>query len=576
MTQQSIPWAGGSGANLTTLANADGGALTVSNGLPTTFDVDRYIESGIFNRIVNLLWDTAMDVARNGILEWHTDQPYVQYARVIGSDGVIYKAQQANTGNDPTTDTSNTFWISETAIATNLEVQTGTDTSKSVTPSGLLSLFGSSVNDRWKGTESEFGLARLATSNQVDAATSSERVVTPASLRRNLLAPLASPALTGNPTAPTQASGNDSTRIATTAFVKDAVGAVSAGEISSGSVTTDKLANLAVTDAKLASNAVTTAKINGLAVTTAKIATKAITNTKIADDAVGTEHLNSQVQTRIAPASGGSTGQFLQKTSSGTTWANATVADGAITAAKLASNAVTSVKIANSAVTNAKILNGTIAGTKLISGTIGTSNLGSNVVTEAKLASASVTSTRIAGGAVTEDKLSSGALARMAPSSGGSTGQYLRKTATGTEWETVSGGGGGLNANEVDARIADWAETGDTSAIPADKLINAPGGQSGGLSANDVDARIADWAQTGDTSDIPADKLDNAPGLTQMEVDARIESWAQEGDTSAIPSSKLTNIEGLPSFPTEVGTYRLELEALETPSLQYTLQWVST
>lgn len=38
-----------------------------------------------------------------------------------------------------------------------------------------------------------------------------------------LKAPLASPALTGNPTAPTQAAGNNSTRIATTAFVKTAI-----------------------------------------------------------------------------------------------------------------------------------------------------------------------------------------------------------------------------------------------------------------------------------------------------------------------------------------------------------------
>src|SRR5215470_16774778 len=42
-----------------------------------------------------------------------------------------------------------------------------------------------------------------------------------------LLAPKASPALTGNPTAPTQTSGNNSTRIATTAFVADAVSGVS-------------------------------------------------------------------------------------------------------------------------------------------------------------------------------------------------------------------------------------------------------------------------------------------------------------------------------------------------------------
>lgn len=40
-----------------------------------------------------------------------------------------------------------------------------------------------------------------------------------------LLAPKASPTFTGNPTAPTQAAGNNSTRLATTAFVKTAVDA---------------------------------------------------------------------------------------------------------------------------------------------------------------------------------------------------------------------------------------------------------------------------------------------------------------------------------------------------------------
>lgn len=42
----------------------------------------------------------------------------------------------------------------------------------------------------------------------------------------DLKAPLASPALTGNPTAPTQTAGNNSTRLATTAFVQAAVTAL--------------------------------------------------------------------------------------------------------------------------------------------------------------------------------------------------------------------------------------------------------------------------------------------------------------------------------------------------------------
>ena len=38
-----------------------------------------------------------------------------------------------------------------------------------------------------------------------------------------LKAPLASPAFTGTPTAPTPASGDNSTKVATTAFVKTAI-----------------------------------------------------------------------------------------------------------------------------------------------------------------------------------------------------------------------------------------------------------------------------------------------------------------------------------------------------------------
>lgn len=42
-------------------------------------------------------------------------------------------------------------------------------------------------------------------------------------------APLASPALTGTPTAPTPTSGDDSTKIATTAFVQDAISGITPG-----------------------------------------------------------------------------------------------------------------------------------------------------------------------------------------------------------------------------------------------------------------------------------------------------------------------------------------------------------
>ncbi len=58
-------------------------------------------------------------------------------------------------------------------------------------------------------------------------ATKADSATTTAALA--LKADLASPALTGNPTAPTQAPGDDSTRIATTAFVEARASAIDGG-----------------------------------------------------------------------------------------------------------------------------------------------------------------------------------------------------------------------------------------------------------------------------------------------------------------------------------------------------------
>lgn len=50
----------------------------------------------------------------------------------------------------------------------------------------------------------------------------------------NVVAPLASPAFTGTPTAPTQSLGNNTTRLATTAFVQGTVGGRLAKEVAGG------------------------------------------------------------------------------------------------------------------------------------------------------------------------------------------------------------------------------------------------------------------------------------------------------------------------------------------------------
>jgi hypothetical protein len=70
-------------------------------------------------------------------------------------------------------------------------------------------------------TESASGVVELATAAEVTAGTDATRAVHPAGLKVELdkKASLASPALTGVPTAPTAAVGTNTTQIATTAFV---------------------------------------------------------------------------------------------------------------------------------------------------------------------------------------------------------------------------------------------------------------------------------------------------------------------------------------------------------------------
>jgi hypothetical protein len=80
-------------------------------------------------------------------------------------------------------------------------------------------------------------------------------------LARDLKADLASPALTGNPTAPTQTAGNSSTRLATTAFVATAADAKVADAINDGTTTVAPSQNAVfdalTTKADLASPALT-------------------------------------------------------------------------------------------------------------------------------------------------------------------------------------------------------------------------------------------------------------------------------------------------------------------------------
>lgn len=79
-------------------------------------------------------------------------------------------------------------------------------------------------------------------------------------------ADLASPTFTGVPKAPTAATGTNTTQLATTAFVKDAIDtttySIGTDDLVDGSVTQDKLADNSVCSAQIIDNCVTADELN--------------------------------------------------------------------------------------------------------------------------------------------------------------------------------------------------------------------------------------------------------------------------------------------------------------------------
>lgn len=85
-----------------------------------------------------------------------------------------------------------------------------------------LTITGQAIVGGGTGTIQATGLSANCTAVTASTADNSTAIATTAFVQNNLAsyAPLASPVLTGNPTAPTQAASNSSTRLATTAYVQ--------------------------------------------------------------------------------------------------------------------------------------------------------------------------------------------------------------------------------------------------------------------------------------------------------------------------------------------------------------------
>jgi microcystin-dependent protein len=109
-------------------------------------------------------------------------------------------------------------------LATIGETQTGTDAVRAITPVTLSARI---------ATEARTGLVSIATQVEADAGMDDQHAITAKKLAQRLtrFAPLDSPALIGMPTAPTPANGDNSLKLANTAFVQKAIAQAVIGQI---------------------------------------------------------------------------------------------------------------------------------------------------------------------------------------------------------------------------------------------------------------------------------------------------------------------------------------------------------
>jgi hypothetical protein len=374
---------------------------------------------------------------------------------------------------------------------------------------------------------------------------------------------LTSPALTGTPTAPTASAGTDTTQVATTAFVQDAielvVGAAPAAlntlaEIATSLADNADLSGTLTTaiSGKVAKSGDTmsgelnmgTNKISNLGVPTTgtDASTKAYTDGAIVNSLVNHSSISENIHgilnaanlvytadtrlsdLRVPQDLSVSTGKIvdLNVTTAkinDSAVTSAKIADGAVGTSELADLSVATGKLADSAVTSAKINDLAVTSGKIDTGAVTESTIAASAVSTAKIADSAVTSLKIDTGAVIEDKLANSAVTSAKIASNAISQSHLSDNSVGTD-EIV-----GLAVTE--AKLADSAvSTGkvNNSAITEDKIA--------GLAV--TEGKIADSAVT--TVKIADSAVTSGKIANGAIVDADVNASAE------IAQSKIANL----------------------------------
>ena len=224
-------------------------------------------------------------------------------------------------------------------------------------------------------------------------------------------------------------------------------GDIPGAKIATGGITETQLAANSVTASELADDAVDTAAIVDGAVTAVKIATNTITANQIAANAIGASELADNAVDTAAIADGAVTAAKLS---------------GTLAATSIADDAVTTAKIIDDAVTSAKLAANAVDATALANNAVDSGAIASSAVTEAKIAANAVVNAKITDGTITAAKLNTSNIDRSLNVASGNLG--INNTVTAATRSGITYNAQGLITGTV-ALAASDLPVATTSAV---------------------------------------------------------------------------------------------------------------